>query len=79
MDTRALLYRLLYDGLIEMRHEAHEGRTEGVFRLADLFHNLPMQLERMERGEATPEEVMSDLQAHAERIHIKQWLAHCRK
>jgi hypothetical protein len=76
MDTRALLHRLLYDGLIEMRDEAQEGRTKGVFRLADLFHNLPLRLERMERGEITPEEVMSDLQARAERIHTKQWLAH---
>jgi hypothetical protein len=76
MDTRALLYRLLYHGLIEMRYEAHGGRADSVFRLADLFHNLPLHLEWMERGETTPEEVMSDLQAHAERIRIKQWLAH---
>jgi hypothetical protein len=76
MDTRALLYRLLYDGLIEIRYYARERRTKEVFRLADLFHNLPLQLERMERGETTPEEVMGDLQAHAERNRTKQWLAH---
>jgi hypothetical protein len=76
MDTRTLLYRLLHDALIEIRYVAHEGRTETLFRLAELFHNLPLHLERMERGETTPEEVMSDLQARAERIRIKQWLAH---
>lgn len=76
MDTRALAYRLLYDGLIEIRYEAREGLIDGVFRLADLFHTLPLQLERVERGATTPEEVMSTLLAHAERIHTKQWLAH---
>jgi hypothetical protein len=76
VGMRALLYRLLYDALIEIRYDAHEGLTKEVFRLADLFHNLPMQLERMQRGETTPEEVMSDLRAHAERIGAKQWLAH---
>jgi hypothetical protein len=76
MDPRALLYRLLQDALIEMRYEAYERHSESVFRLADLFHNLPTQLERMERGEKTPEEIMSDLHAHAGRIRIKQWLTH---
>jgi len=70
------MYRLLYDALIEMRHEAHEGRTDNLLRLADLFHRLPLQLEQIERGEAPHEEVMSELQAHAERIGMTQWLTH---
>jgi hypothetical protein len=75
-DRKVLLYRLLYDALIEMRYEAHEGRTDKLFCLANLFHNLPLQLERMERGEVTHEEVMSELQAHAERIAMTQWLTY---
>jgi hypothetical protein len=75
-DPKALLYRLLYDALIEMRYEAHEGRTDTVFRIADLFHRLPLQLERMERGEVTYEAVMSELQEHAERTGMTQWLTH---
>jgi hypothetical protein len=76
MDTRALLYRLLYDSLIEMRSEACDERVSHVFRLADLFHMLPLRLERMARGEITDEEVMSDLRAHAERIGMAHWLSH---
>lgn len=76
MDVRALLYRLLYDGLIEMRSEAYDERVSHIFRLADLFHKLPLRLERMARGEITDEEVMSDLRAHAEQIGKAQWLSH---
>jgi hypothetical protein len=75
-DPKASLYRLLHDALIEMRYEAHEGRADDVFRLADLFQRLPLQLERMERGEEGDEEVMRELQTHAERIGLTQWLAH---
>lgn len=51
MDTRALLYQLLYDDLIEIRYEANEGHGGIIFRLADLIDLVPLQLERMERGE----------------------------
>jgi hypothetical protein len=75
-DAKASRYRLLHNALIEMRYEAHEGRGDNVFRLADLFHRLPLQLERMERGEEGYEAVMRELQTHAERIGLTQWLAH---
>jgi hypothetical protein len=58
-DPKAPLNQLLFDALIEIRQEAREGRADTVFRIADLFHRLPLQLERMERGEVTHEEVMS--------------------
>jgi hypothetical protein len=50
MDSRELVSRLLYLALIEIRAEAHALQNPKVFHLADLFHNVPLQLERVAKG-----------------------------
>ena len=74
MTTRHLLFRLLASALIEMREEGYEIQNKRVFALADLFHNVPGQLERMERGETTPEEIIKWLQERARYRGIEGWL-----
>lgn len=74
MTTKQLLFRLLALALIELREEGYEIQNTKVFALADLFHNVPGQLERVEREETTPEDIMRWLRAHAQRRGIEGWL-----
>ncbi len=74
--TKDLLLRLLASALIEIREEGYEMQNKRVFALADLFHNVPGQLERMERGEKTPDEIMQWLQERARYRGIERWLEH---
>jgi hypothetical protein len=71
-----VLYRLLYDALIEIRGDGQAMTTPRVFQLADLFHTIPLQLERMERGEVSPEEVLHGLQARARATGMDGWVEH---
>src|SRR5262249_19656466 len=43
--TKRRLYRLLYMTLIDMRAEDHDAENRLVFLLAELFHNIPLQLD----------------------------------
>jgi hypothetical protein len=43
--SKHLLHKLLHFALIDLRFEGHTIRDELVFRLADLFHNVPLQLD----------------------------------
>lgn len=72
--TSTNLYRLLYDALIEIRAEAHVCGSQKAFHLSDLLHTLPLRLERMGRGEISPEDVMQWLHARTSEKGLEQWL-----
>ena len=72
--SRSTLYRLLYSALIEIRAAGRSGAIDQVILLADLFHNVPLQLERVDQGEASDEDVMRWLRERAQRNGIVGWL-----
>lgn len=74
LPTSALLYRIIHAAMIEIRAEALECDSKLIFHLSDLVHNLPLSLERMERGEVSPEEVMQWLQDRADQKGLAGWL-----
>jgi len=74
MTTKHLLLRLLASALIEIREEGYEIQNKRVFALADLFHNVPGKLARVDRGEMTPDEIMKWLQERAQSRGIEGWL-----
>ena len=62
--SRDDVYRLLLDGLIELRHRGHELRDGPTFHLADVLHNLPGWIKRLEDGDVTADEVIEHLRTH---------------
>jgi hypothetical protein len=71
-DERRLLYKLMSDALIDIRTVAYEGGDhQGIFGVADLFHNVPL---RLERQNGSYDEVLRDMRAHADRNGICSWL-----
>ena len=72
--TKRVLYRLLFDALIEVRLLGYENDNRAVFVLADLLHNLPLQFDRLDRGEIPVEDVMHELEARAHRLGVERWL-----
>jgi len=74
MEARELIYRLLYYALLEIRVEAHEIQNGKIFHLADLFHNIPLQLDKVSRGEGSFDDVLSWLEQRASEKGCKEWL-----
>lgn len=73
-DPQQLLYRLMYCAFIEIRAQAYKQNHKAAFDIADLFHNTPLQIYRMEQGEITPEEVIPWLRTRARQKGIESWL-----
>ena len=67
LGTRTLLLRLAHRALLDLRYEAYEAGNERVYALADLFHNIPLQLESVLQGNETYEGVITWLRQKAER------------
>jgi hypothetical protein len=75
MDSRELCHRLLYLALVEMRVEAHNMKNNKVFHIADLFHNIPLQLEQAAKGELQYEEILAWLKNRASEKDCEEWLS----
>jgi hypothetical protein len=75
MSAADTLHRLLFQALLEIRSQGHEARNKAVFRLADLFHNIVLEMQRAAGGEASYEDVLSLLQELAAEKGCENWLA----
>lgn len=69
------VHRLLFQALLEIREQGHENRNKVVFHLADLFHNVVLDMEAAARGEQTFESVFQALARAAEEKGLDRWLA----
>ena len=67
-------YRLLFRALIEIRAQGQEHKNKVVFHLADLFHNLVLEMERAADGETTYEEVLRLLTEKAREKGCERWV-----
>jgi hypothetical protein len=74
-DYRRLIYKLMSDALIELRAVAYEGRGhKGIYKIADLFHNVPLSLERLDREGGSFSDLLTKIKTHADRNGSRPWL-----
>lgn len=69
-----LVHRLLFRALIEMRNQGHEHKNKVVFHLADLFHNVVLDMEAAAEGRLTYDEVFRHLEEKAKEKSCAGWL-----
>jgi HD-GYP domain-containing protein (c-di-GMP phosphodiesterase class II) len=55
----------MYEVFVEIRVGAYETENARIFHIADIFHTVPLQLERVNKGEITYEEVLSEIRRKA--------------
>jgi hypothetical protein len=70
MTTKETIHKLLYQALIEIREEAYEAKLSKTFHLADLFHNVPLSLEKADDYD----ELLTRIRERASEKGIAAWL-----
>lgn len=68
------LHDLLYRAFINIRMEAHDEQNEAIFKLADLLHNLPLQLVKALQQNQDYEIVFTVLKARVAQKQQEPWL-----
>jgi hypothetical protein len=76
IDTEALVFRLLARGLLDIRVASYEKQHEVAFALADLFHNIPYQMERARTAGDDCSDILAWIRMHAEQKDMSAWLDH---
>lgn len=69
-ETRILLYKLIYQVLIEVREEAFYLRSGKIHKLSTLVHNLPLKLLKSDRNH---KELLEEVRAQAHSIGAGKW------
>ncbi len=73
------IFKLLHIALLEIRIEAHESHKK-IFHLADLFHNIPLQILNARKDDKKYTEILNWIQKRAEEKGCAEWLdSLCRK
>ncbi len=74
MNALELVHDLLFRALIEMRAQGHEEKNKLVFHLADLFHNVVLDMQAAAQGRVTYEAVLGQLEEKAKEKNCDCWL-----
>jgi hypothetical protein len=75
MEDKEILFKLFYHALIEIREEAVKVDNKKIRLISDLFHNVPLSINR----DRPFNEIMEELNKKAESINIKGWLDNVKK
>lgn len=68
------LHRLLFRALIEIRAEGHDEKNKVAYHLADLFHNVVLEMENAAEGEKSYDDVLAILNERASERGLERWL-----
>ena len=73
-SARHTVHQLLFRALLEIRSQGHEEKNKVVFHLADLFHNIVLEMERAVNSLDTFDEVLRHLEDRAREKGLERWL-----
>ena len=59
-----------------MRAQGDEHRNKVVFHLADIFHNVVLEMQKAARGECSYDDVLRYLEQRVREQHCERWLDH---
>lgn len=76
MSSQAVVHRLLFQALLELRQRGHDSGDNAVYHLADLFHNVALQLEQAgaESESDSYDQILSFLKQRAKEKGCEDWL-----
>jgi len=76
ISTEELVYRLVYMAFLEIREASREENLNRarLEKSADVFHNVPLQLYLVSKGELSAEDVLTDILSRARRRGVENWI-----
>jgi hypothetical protein len=77
MNSMHIAYRLLFQAVLEIRDESRGIGNKPIYHLADLFHNVVLQLENAASGsEATVsyDDILAFIKEHARAKGWEKWV-----
>ena len=75
IDDKSLILKLMHLAFLDIRTVAYENKShKAIFKIADIFHNIPLQLERVEKENGDYNKILNDIRVRAIRNECEFWL-----
>jgi hypothetical protein len=74
MTDREYVLKLLYVAFFEIRTASHSQDSQTCFVLADIFHNIPLQINVANKGEKSYSDIVGWIQKKCEERKCLAWL-----
>lgn len=76
MSSRSVIHQLLFQALLEMRQRGHDSGDNAVYHLADLFHNIALQLDQADAATESDDydDILEFLKRRAKEKGCDDWL-----
>lgn len=79
MTEKEYILKLLYIALIEIREASHSQESHRCFVLSDIFHTVPLRMNRAEKGEISYADIVTGIQQKCEQRNCIAWLENATK
>lgn len=75
MNHKTIIYKLIYHAFLDIRSAAQSGEPNtAALKLSEVFHNVPLQLNRVDTEGGDYEEILVDIRERAKRAKCEAWL-----
>lgn len=74
MNDKERILKLLYIAFLEIRIASYAKDSNACFILSDVFHNIPLEIDRADRGEMSYADIIVTIQRRCEERKCISWL-----
>ncbi len=75
MNSKDIIYHLMYRVMLDIRYAAYEQKgIKGIFKLSDLFHSVPLKLNRIADEDGSYDDLLEEIKAIAKMKGYDSWL-----
>ena len=74
MTEKEYILELLYRAFLDIRIAAYSQDSQTCFILADVFHNIPLQMKQVDKGAESYANIIRWIQEKCEERKCKSWL-----
>jgi hypothetical protein len=74
MTEKEYILKLMYRAFLDIRVASYQQNSKTSFVLADVFHNVPLQMNKAEKGEKSYADIIKWIQEKCEARNCTSWL-----
>lgn len=74
MTEKEYILKLMYLAFLDIRVASHAQESHTCFVLSDVFHTIPLQMNRAEKGEMSYADIITWVQRKCEERKCLSWL-----
>ncbi len=74
MTEKEYILKLMYAAFLDIRIASYSKDSHTSFVLADIFHNVPLQINLADKGKMSYADIVAWIQAKCEQRNAQSWL-----